>query len=42
MIFCARTSKRRLDDPAVKAIMPVIDSPGGEVNGADELAQAIL
>jgi signal peptide peptidase SppA len=30
-----------LDDPAVKAINLVIDSPGGEVNGANELAQAI-
>jgi signal peptide peptidase SppA len=30
-----------LDDPAVRAVMLNIDSPGGEVNGADELAQAI-
>jgi ClpP class serine protease len=31
-----------LDDPAVKAIMLNIDSPGGEVSGTDELAQAIF
>lgn len=31
-----------LDDPSVRAIMLNIDSPGGEVNGANELAQAIF
>lgn len=30
-----------LDDPAVTAILLKIDSPGGEVSGADELAKAI-
>jgi signal peptide peptidase SppA len=30
-----------LDDPAVRAIMLNIDSPGGVVSGADELSQAV-
>jgi ClpP class serine protease len=30
-----------LDDPAVKAIILNIDSPGGEANGTSELAQAV-
>lgn len=30
-----------LDDPSIHAIMLKVDSPGGEVNGCDELATAI-
>jgi capsid assembly protease len=30
-----------LDDPAIHSIMLRVDSPGGEANGCDELAQAI-
>lgn len=30
-----------LDDPSIQAIMLRVDSPGGEVNGCDELAAAI-
>ena len=31
-----------IDDPAVRAVLLNIDSPGGEVNGISELAQAIF
>lgn len=31
-----------LDDPAVKAVILNIDSPGGEASGTDELAQAVF
>jgi capsid assembly protease len=31
-----------LDDPAVRAIILNIDSPGGEASGTDELAQAVF
>jgi signal peptide peptidase SppA len=30
-----------MDDPSVHAILTVLDSPGGEANGVDELARAI-
>lgn len=36
-----RDLQAALDDPAVNAIMLRVDSPGGEANGCDELAQAI-
>ena len=35
-----RDLQTALDDPSVRAILPVIDSPGGEVNGMAELAAA--
>jgi signal peptide peptidase SppA len=33
--------QKAIDDPMVRAIVLDIDSPGGEVNGCDELAQAV-
>jgi signal peptide peptidase SppA len=36
-----RDLQAALDDPAIKAIVLNLDTPGGSVNGADELAKAI-
>lgn len=38
----AKDLQRALDDPAVQAIAFVIDSPGGEATGINELADAIF
>lgn len=37
----AKDFQRALDDPAVRAVLFVIDSPGGESTGINELADAI-
>ncbi|MEA2861897.1 MAG: hypothetical protein QOC72_3936 [Methylobacteriaceae bacterium] len=37
-----RDLQSAIDDPAVKGILLNVDSPGGEVNGASELAQAVF
>jgi signal peptide peptidase SppA len=37
-----RDLQATLDDPAVKGIALLVDSPGGEVTGANELSQAIF
>ena len=38
----ARDFQTAIDDPAVKAILLDVDSPGGEVNGTGEFAQMIF